>query len=279
MEYDARRLNETSVRRWAEHPNRARPSHIRADKVTGARTLELPVRYDGADLGFIAEQTGLTREEVVKRHSRSPYHVYAVGFTPGFPFLAEVDGALRLPRRDAPRAQVDAHSVAMTGRQTGIYPLPSPGGWHLLGTALSTVYDPHRAEPFLLRPGDQVSFKPAQGETPPPPERLELLPLEPHTPLFRVHEPGLLDLPVDQGRFLAGHFGLSRSGPVDAPLAGLANRLLGNPPDAPLLELTLTGPVLEVLSASVVSVTGLVARPPPERRSADALLELRRSKR
>ena len=263
VEYDARRLNETSVRRWAEHPNHVRPSHIRADEVTGAdvRTLELPVRYDGADLGAVAEQTGLTREEVVKRHSRSPYHVYAVGFTPGFPFMAEVDEALRLPRRDTPRAQVDAHSVAMTGRQTGIYPLPSPGGWHLLGTALSTVYDPHRAEPFLLRAGDRVSFTPAQGETPPPPERLELLPPEPHTLLFRVHEPGLLDLPVDQGRFLAGHFGLSRSGPVDAPLAGLANRLLSNPPDAPLLELTLTGPVLEVLSASAIAVTGWSLKP------------------
>ena len=258
LEYDARRLDEASVRRWAERLNQ-----VWADEVTAsvARTVEIPVRYDGADLGSVAEQTGLTREEVVKRHSGSPYHVYAVGFTPGFPFMAEVDEALRLPRRDAPRAQVDAHSVAITGAQTGIYPLPSPGGWHLLGTALTAVYDPHRAEPFLLRAGDQVSFVPDQGETPPPPERLELLPPEPHTPLFKVHDPGLLDLVIDEGRFLAGHFGLSRSGPVDAPLAGLANRLLTNPPDAPLLELTLTGPVLEVLSASVVAVTGWSLNP------------------
>ncbi len=256
VEYDARRLNEKSVRCWAERPN-----HIRADETERARTVEIPVRYDGPDLENICERTGLTREEVVKQHSGSPYHVYAVGFTPGFPFMAEVDARLRLPRRDTPRARVGAHSVAMTGSQTGIYPLPSPGGWHLLGTALKTVYDPHRAEPFLLRPGDGVFFVPAQGETPPPPERLELLPPAPHTPLLRVHEPGLLDLPVDEGRFLAGHFGLSRSGPLDAPLAALANRLLGNAPGATLVELTLTGPVLEALAAGVVAFTGWSLKP------------------
>ncbi len=256
VEYDARRVNERSVRRWTERPDHARPNDIRANETERARTVEIPVRYDGPDLESVGVQTGLTPEEVVRRHSGALYHVYAVGFTPGFPFMGEVDARLRLPRRDTPRARVDAHSVAMTGSQTGIYPLPSPGGWHLLGSALTPVYDPHRAEPFLLRPGDGVSFVPAQGETPPPPERLELLPPAPHTPLFRVHEPGLLDLPVDQGRFLGGHFGLSRSGPVDAGLAGLANRLLGNAPDAPLVELTLTGPVLEALTAGVVAVTG-----------------------
>ena len=261
LEYDARKLNGRSVRRWAERPDQARPNHARpnqsrADETERVRTVEIPVRYDGPDLGDICERTGLTRGEVVERHSGSPYHVYAVGFTPGFPFMGEVDKAIRLPRRQTPRARVDAHSVALAGSQTGIYPLPSPGGWHLLGTALKVVYDPHRAEPFLLRPGDEVLFVPAQGETPPPSERLELLPLEPHTPMFRVHEPGLLDLVVDEGRFLAGHFGLSRSGPLDAPLAALANRLLGNAPGAPLVELTLTGPVLEALAAGVVAVTG-----------------------
>ena len=69
----------------------------------------------------------------------------------------------------------------------------------------------------------------------------------PRHPLLKVQTPGLLDLVLDRGRFLAGRFGLSRSGPLDAALAGLANRILGNPPDAPLLELTLTGPTLEVL--------------------------------
>lgn len=248
LEYDARRLDEAKVLRWAER---------RGEVGTGeTRTVEIPVRYDGADLPAVGEQTGLTRGEIVERHSRGLYHVYAVGFTPGFPFMAEVDEMLRLPRRGTPRKVVPAHSVAMTGTQTGVYPLPSPGGWHLLGTALTAVYDPHRAEPFLLRAGDRVSFRAAQGETPPPPERLELLPPEPYTPLFRVHEPGLLDLVVDQGRFLAGRFGLSRSGPVDAPLAGLANRLLANSADAPLLELTLSGPTLEALRGSVVAFAG-----------------------
>ncbi|MFX6067015.1 carboxyltransferase domain-containing protein, partial [Acinetobacter baumannii] len=86
---------------------------------------------------------------------------------------------MRLPRRPHPRPRVPAHSLAMAGPQTGIYPLPSPGGWHLLGTALVAVYDPHREEPFLLRPGDRVRFKEAEGPTPKEPSPLELLPEEP----------------------------------------------------------------------------------------------------
>ncbi|MCV4783501.1 carboxyltransferase domain-containing protein, partial [Escherichia coli] len=74
--------------------------------------------------------------EVVELHSRATYHVYALGFTPGFAFMGDVDERLRLPRRAAPRKQVPAHRVAMAAGQTGVYPLPSPGGWHLLGTAL-----------------------------------------------------------------------------------------------------------------------------------------------
>ena len=249
LEYDARRLSEAQVRRWVERQTNTQDA-------AEARTIEIPVRYDGADLKAVSEQTGLSEEEVIRRHTHAPYHVYALGFTPGFPFMAEVDERLQLPRRGTPRSEVSAHSVAMTGAQTGIYPLPSPGGWHLLGTALSAVYDPHRAEPFLIRPGDAVSFNSAEGETPPQPKPLELLPAEPHTPLFKVHEPGLLDLVVDEGRFLAGRFGLSRSGPLDAPLAALANRLLANPTDAPLLELTLKGPTLEAVGDAVVSFTG-----------------------
>ena len=254
LEYDAERLSEAQVRLWVER-------QTYTQSAAEAQTVEIPVRYDGADLKAVSEQTGLNVEEVIRRHSHPTYHVYALGFTPGFPFMAAVDERLRLPRRETPRAEVSAHSVAIADKQTGIYPLPSPGGWHLLGTALETIYDPHRAEPFLIKPGDKVCFRAAQGETPAQVERLELLPAEPHTPLFKVHEPGLLDLVVDEGRFLAGRFGLSRSGPLDAPLAALANRLLFNPTDAPLLELTLSGPTLEALRESVVAFCGWSLEP------------------
>ncbi|TBH20940.1 5-oxoprolinase subunit PxpB [Thermus thermamylovorans] len=220
------------------------------------RVVEVPLRYDGEDLLEVAARTGLPPEEVRRRHQTPLYRVYALGFTPGFPFLAPVDEALRLPRRAHPRPRVPAHAVAMAGPQTGIYPLPSPGGWHLLGTALVAVYDPHREEPFLLRPGDRVRFREAAGPTPKEPEPWELLPEAPRLPAFRVEEPGLLDLVVDRGRFLAGHLGLARSGPLDPRSASLANRLLGNPPGAPLLEVAYRGPVLTALGDLVAAGAG-----------------------
>jgi KipI family sensor histidine kinase inhibitor len=220
------------------------------------RVVEVPVRYDGEDLLEVASRTGLPVDGVKKRHQAPLYRVYALGFTPGFPFLAPVDPALRLPRRPHPRPRVPAHSVAMAGAQTGIYPLPSPGGWHLLGTALVAVYDPHRERPFLLGPGDRVRFVEREGTPPPEPAPLELLPEAPPLPALRVEEPGLLDLLVDGGRFLAGHLGLARSGPLDRYSASLANRLVGNPEGAPLLEFAYKGPVLTALRDLVAAFAG-----------------------
>ncbi|RIH80366.1 KipI antagonist [Calidithermus terrae] len=241
---------EAAVRAWVER-------HAGAVlEPAPSRRVEVGVRYDGEDLEEVARRTGLSVAEVVELHSRATYHVYALGFTPGFAFMGDVDERLRLPRRAAPRKQVPAHRVAMAAGQTGVYPLPSPGGWHLLGTALEAVYDPRRAEPFRLQPGDRVRFRPADGPTPPVPERLELLPPEPRHPLLRVEEPGLLDLVVDAGRFRAGRFGLARSGPLDPRSARLANALVGNPPGTPLLELNLTGPVFSVLRPAVLALAG-----------------------
>lgn len=241
LEYDADRLSRRRVERWVRQHLRALP-----DGPMG-KEVEIPVRYDGPDLAWVAEQTGLSVDAVIRLHSQAPYRVFATGFTPGFPFLGPLPERLRLPRRQTPRARVPAHSVAIAGHQSGIYPLPSPGGWHLIGTALIQVYNPHREPVFLLEAGDQVRFVPSQGPTPELPPLQPLLPEAPEYPVLRVEEPGLLDLVMDSGRRLAGRLGLAASGALDWPLASLANRLVGNPPDAPLLELTLKGPVLSVL--------------------------------
>lgn len=199
-----------------------------SDAPTG-REVEIPVRYDGPDLAWVAEQTGLSVEEVIRLHSQAPYRVFATGFTPGFPFLGPLPEPLRLPRRGTPRALVPAHAVAIAGSQTGIYPLPSPGGWHLIGTALTQIYNPHRAPVFLLEAGDRVRFVPSEGPTPAVPALKPLLPAAPRYPALRVEEPGLLDLVMDSGRRMAGRLGLAASGALDGRLAGLANRLVGNP--------------------------------------------------
>lgn len=255
LEYDADRISRARVERWVRW-------HLEAliEAPTG-KEVEIPVRYDGPDLAWVAEQTGLSVEEVVRLHSQAPYRVFATGFTPGFPFLGPLSERLRLPRRGTPRALVPAHAVAIAGNQSGIYPLPSPGGWHLIGSALTQIYNPHRAPVFLLEAGDRVRFVPSEGPTPAVPALKPLLPEAPRYPVLRVEEPGLLDLVMDGGRRMAGRLGLAASGVLDGRLAGLANRLVGNPPDAPLLELTLKGPVLSALRPLVAVFVGYGMRP------------------
>ena len=257
VEYDAALVDGAVVRSWAA-------GHLR-DPGSGAdpagRTIEIPVRYDGPDLPDVAGRTGLSTQEVIRLHSAPDYHVYAVGFTPGFPFLGEVPEVLRLPRRSTPRPLVPFNAVAIANAQSCVYPLPSPGGWNLLGTALSTIYDPNRAAPFLIAPGDRVRFRPAEGQTPPLPAVRELWPEHPRWPALRVERPGLLDLLMDGGRAGQAQVGLARSGPLDARSARFANGLVGNAPGAPLLELTLKGPVLTALQDVVVGVAGFGMRP------------------
>lgn len=248
LEYDPRRLSRGRLLRLLKG--------LPQERAEEGRVVEIPVRYDGEDLPEVASHLGLSLEAVKALHQKPLYRVYALGFTPGFPFLAEVEPALRLPRKPHPRPRVPAHAVAVAGVQTGIYPLPSPGGWNLLGTSLVAVYDPHRETPFLLRPGDRVRFLEAEGPTPPEPRPLGLLPEEPRLPALLVEEPGLLDLVVDGGRFLGGHLGLARSGPLDAPSARLANRLVGNGEGAPLLEFAYKGPVLTALRDLVAAFAG-----------------------
>ncbi len=248
VEYDAERTSERAVRAW-----------IRAHPPVGSgegKRVEVPVVYDGPDLGELADWAGMDPEEVVRLHAGRGYRVFAVGFVPGFAFMAEVDRRIAKPRRPEPRREVPAHSVGIAGRQTGIYPLKSPGGWNLIGRTRVRVFDPHRDRPFLLEPGDRVRFLPEPGPVPAPPEPLELLPEEPERPVLRVLTPGLLDLAVDAGRFLAGRYGLARSGPADPYAAGVANRLVGNPPGAVLLEFNQRGPELLVLAPAVFAFAG-----------------------
>ena len=254
IEYDGKLLSSANVQSWLD----ATPASKEKLKDT---ITELPTRFDGEDLAFVAQQTGLNKEELIERFTRDTYHVYALGFTPGFPFMGELDEVLRLPRRQTPRSKVPPNSVAIANAQVGVYPLESPGGWHLLGRSLQNIYDPNRAEPLLLEPGDSVRFTPSDEQSEPLATSHELLPKTPERPFARVLEPGLQDLVVDKGRFMAGRFGFARGGPLDAKLANLANKLLGNPENAPLLELTLTGARLELLRSSVLCLTGWALAP------------------
>jgi len=117
----------------------------------------IAVRYDGPDLDEVARSTGLGRAEVVALHTRGAYVVAAIGFAPGFAYLRGLDSRLVIPRRPTPRPRVPAGAVAIGGPYTGVYPLVSPGGWHLLGTAVGVaLFDARSGARFAL--GDRVTF-------------------------------------------------------------------------------------------------------------------------
>ncbi len=122
--------------------------------------LELPVVYDGEDLGDVAAHLGVDADEVVRRHTGTDWTVAFSGFAPGFGYLTPADGGWDLPRRASPRTRVPAGSVALAGGFTGVYPRESPGGWQLVGHTDVAVFDLARDPAALLRPGVRVRFVP-----------------------------------------------------------------------------------------------------------------------
>jgi inhibitor of KinA len=127
-----------------------------------ASVIEVPVCYDNEfapDLDEIARHTGLSEDEVVRRHSGVAYQVTCVGFTPGFPYLSGLPSELATPRRATPRKEIPAGAVAIGGTQTGIYPRKSPGGWNIIGRTPLRLFDAQRESPALFHAGDQVRFR------------------------------------------------------------------------------------------------------------------------
>lgn len=155
VHYDPDRTSFTALKAAISKLLRAKPR-----VGPSGRLHRIPVTYDGPDLAESAELLGLTTLELVKRHSQPIYRVFMVGFVPGFGYLGPLPPSLQLPRRRVPRTHVPAGTVAMAGEQTGVYPLPTPGGWHLLGRTSMPMFLPDNDPPSLLRPGDRVKFHP-----------------------------------------------------------------------------------------------------------------------
>ncbi|WP_171471870.1 5-oxoprolinase subunit B family protein [Frigoriglobus tundricola] len=131
-----------------------------ADAPRTERYFTIPVCYEmQLDLPRVCEVTGLSADEVVRRHTGAGYTVYAIGFVPGFPYLGYLPPELcGVGRLASPRVRVEPGSVGLTGRQTGIYPLPRPGGWNLIGRTPLTIVDAASGF-FPLRVGDAVRFE------------------------------------------------------------------------------------------------------------------------
>ena len=125
---------------------------------------EVAVEYGGAvgpDLPALTARAGLDVDAYVRMHAGAEYTVAFLGFQPGFPYLRGLPRLLQAPRLASPRTRVAPGSVAIGGAYTGIYPAAGPGGWHIIGRTAVTLFDPERAAPALLMPGDRVRFVPA----------------------------------------------------------------------------------------------------------------------
>jgi KipI family sensor histidine kinase inhibitor len=137
------------------------------EAVAAARLWRIPACYDPSlapDVVEVGERTGLSAEAVAELHASVPYSVYMLGFLPGLPYMGELPEKLRLARRVTPRTRLPAGSVAIATNMTIVYPLESPGGWHLIGRTPVRLFDTGRASPALLAPGDTVRFHPISVE-------------------------------------------------------------------------------------------------------------------
>lgn len=249
----------------------------RATQAAPVDVVELEVVYDGADLDEVADLTGLTADEVVRRHAAPTYTVAFGGFVAGFAYLVGLDPELRVPRRPSPRERVPAGSVALADEFTAVYPAATPGGWRLLGRCDAPMFDLAADPPARLTPGSGVRFVPvaerivlaaaADGTGPTGDDEprsgsgaVEHRADAAHAVLqgaaLLVVHPGLLTLVQDRGRPGWAHVGVGRCGAADRGALALANRLVGNPPGAAALEALLGGLHLRAAGPVTVAITG-----------------------
>jgi KipI family sensor histidine kinase inhibitor len=229
-----------------------------------ARVIEVPVAYggvDGPDIEEVAARARISVQDVIERHVAGDYRVFMLGFLPGFAYMGPVDETIAAPRRAMPRLKVAAGSVGIAGRQTGIYPRESPGGWQLIGRTPVEIFDPARTPASLFAPGDRVRFVPAKDR------RLHLTQVNAQVSrpapavvaggrYISVETPGLLTTIQDAGRWAHQAVGVPVAGPMDVLSHRLANLIVGNTGSAAALEATVTGPDLRIETDAVMAITG-----------------------
>jgi KipI family sensor histidine kinase inhibitor len=258
--FDPLRLSAATLRDLVGGALAAEPdAHARAE----ARTLVVPVVYDGPDLEELARAAGISSAELARRHAGGEYRVAFLGFAPGFAYLTGLAPELHAPRLRVPRTRVPAGSVAIGGPYTGVYPETSPGGWRLVGRSGLRLLDPGAEPPALLRAGDRVRFesvgaqnlpRPAPARTPPRDEAREPR----GAPVLRVLSPGLAATVQGSPGEGLGSSGIPSGGAVDPLSLARANAVVGNAPGAAGLEMGLLGCQIEVLQDTVLAFGGEV---------------------
>ena len=124
---------------------------------------KLPVCYDeefGIDLGLVADNLKMSVKQLIEKHTAHIYTVYGIGFLPGFMYLGGLPNELEVPRKETPRLQVNKGSVGLAGKQTGIYPQDSPGGWNIIGNCPIPIFNVDKEKPCFVNVGDRIQFYP-----------------------------------------------------------------------------------------------------------------------
>jgi inhibitor of KinA len=148
---------------WLEAETRDIAARLEPRPGPPGAVVEVPVCYGGElgpDLAAVAQFGACSEEDVITMHADVTYRVYMLGFVPGFAYMGSVDDRIAAPRRATPRTVVPPGSVAIAGRQTGVYPIATPGGWNIIGRTPMKLFDPNRQQPSCFRAGDSVRFKP-----------------------------------------------------------------------------------------------------------------------
>lgn len=143
-------------------------SDINVTKKLDMQLKKIPVCYDkdfGLDLELLSDNLQLSISEIISRHTEPIYRVFFIGFLPGFPYLDGLDSSLYYRRKSQPRPQISTGSVGITDKQTGIYPLDSPGGWQIIGRSPIELFNSNQQNDLCyLKPGDKVQFEPISKE-------------------------------------------------------------------------------------------------------------------
>ena len=236
---------------------------LNSDTTNGRQIVSIPVCYDdefGYDLDLIASNSLLTKEQVINIHQQQTYDVYMMGFLPGFAYMGIVDDAIATARNSTPRAVVEEGSVGIAGKQTGIYPLTSPGGWQIIGRTPLCLFDLQKPDPFLFKTGDLVRFHPISKDEfhKIKSEQKQVVEIaEKQTNIDAiVVKPGIYSTIQDAGRFGYRSFGVPVSGAMDQPAFYTANALAGNKKNAACIECTMGGLQLQFKKNAVIAVAG-----------------------